>query len=134
MTEASGQSPAGPDAGASAEPEAAPFDAAAVAEGVIAALDAEDRPRLLEIVSEQHAADLADLIEQITREDRRRLLSALGEDIDPEMLIELGEGARDQVLKDLPPEALASAVGELETDDVVYLIEDLAPEAQAAAL
>ena len=41
------------------------------------------------------------------------------------MLSELEEGVRDEVLGELPDDILAAAVQDLETDDVVYLTEDM---------
>jgi magnesium transporter len=72
-----------------------------------------------------HAADLADLISLVRADERRALVQFLGSDLDPQVLSELDEGVRDEVLPQLNPEAIASAVDALDTDDAVYLVEDL---------
>ena len=41
------------------------------------------------------------------------------------MLSELEEGVRDEIVAELPDDILAAAVQDLETDDVVYLAEDM---------
>ena len=41
------------------------------------------------------------------------------------MLSELEEGVRDEIVAELPDDVLAAAVQDLETDDVVYLAEDM---------
>ena len=49
----------------------------------------------------------------------------LGRQLDGAVLSELEEGVRDEVVAELPDHILAHAVQELETDDVVYLAEDM---------
>ena len=95
---------------------------------VVAALE-RDEPALARArADELHAADFADLLEQLSGENRRRLVEAFGPDLDPEALPELSEGCRDEVLEVLDPEVLAEAVKTLDTDDIVYLVEDLEDE------
>ncbi|MEL6998946.1 MAG: magnesium transporter [Pseudomonadota bacterium] len=83
------------------------------------------KPILLKLLKDLHAADIADLFEQIPAEDRKRIIELGWEDIDNEVLVELEEGVRDDVLEILEPEQVAEAVAELDTDDAVYLVEDL---------
>jgi magnesium transporter len=72
-----------------------------------------------------HAADLADLIEALDPQDRVRLIIAQGRSFDVEALAELDEGVRDQLMDALPNDVIASAIKKLDTDDALYLIEDL---------
>ena len=92
---------------------------------VAKALDENDSARCKELVASLHAADLADLLEQISSADREKLINFLGADLNPEALTELGETVRDQIVDLLEPEQLAAAVSELDTDDAVYLLQDL---------
>jgi magnesium transporter len=55
-------------------------------------------------------------------------------DIDQEILIEVSEGVRDEILSFLAPEKLAEAIRELDSDDAVYLLEDLGEDAQRHVL
>ncbi|MFP4537280.1 MAG: magnesium transporter [Dichotomicrobium sp.] len=71
------------------------------------------------------AADLADLIEFLRPDLRIPLITALGSDLPAEMFSELQEPIRDELLKEMPVEQLAEVVGELDSDDAVYLLEDL---------
>ncbi|MFS4438482.1 magnesium transporter [Paracoccaceae bacterium GXU_MW_L88] len=98
---------------------------AATVAAIWEAVENEDRDRLLALLDGEHAADIADLLEQWNQENRLKLLTLWGEDLDGDVLSELEEGARDQILQDLPPELLSAAVKDLETDDVVYLIADM---------
>ncbi|MFT4715265.1 MAG: magnesium transporter [Paracoccaceae bacterium] len=94
-------------------------------EQVLAAVEGADRPRLTDLLEPFHAADIADLLEQISRGERHRFLSLWQADFDAEVLSELSEGVREDVLEYLPDQIWADAARELETDDVVDLIEDL---------
>lgn len=97
----------------------------AVVEAVREALGSADREAVLACMEELHVADIADLIEQIDADDRRALIGLAWNDIDPEVLTELEEGVRDDVLRLLAPPQVAKAVRALETDDIVYVIEDM---------
>ena len=72
-----------------------------------------------------HAADIADLIGLLTPDDRRLLIEIVGTDLDPEVLTDLDDAVRDEVVRLLSPGELAAAVGALDSDDAVHLIEDL---------
>ncbi len=86
------------------------------------------------LAGEIHDADLADLIEHLRGEQRGQLIDALGEDFNPGTLSELEEPVRDQVLELMPNEQVAEAVRELESDDAVYLLEDLEQSEQSDIL
>lgn len=99
-----------------------------------AAIATGDRVRLQAFLEPLHAADIADLIEQVGGAERQLLLELAGGQIDGDVLSELDESLRDDVIDTLAPEALADAVRDLETDDVVDLVEDLEEDRQEAIL
>jgi len=101
---------------------------------VVAAVDAGDVDRVNELLEPLHAADVADLLEQVSGTERTALIELWGEGINGEVLSELDESIREPVLGTLPPEALAEAIRELDSDDVVDLVEDLKHEQQARVL
>ncbi|MBI2719962.1 MAG: magnesium transporter [Rhizobiales bacterium] len=92
---------------------------------VTAALRAADRKPARALTRDLHAADLADLIESLDQADRVALIAALGRAFDVEALAELDETVRDELMEALPNEVIASAIKKLDTDDALYLIEDL---------
>ena len=94
-------------------------------ERVIAAVEADDHDALVAILDELHPADIADLLEQVSRGERKALITLWGVKLDGAVLSELEEGVRDEIVAELPDHVLAQAVQELETDDVVYLAEDM---------
>jgi magnesium transporter len=81
-----------------------------------------------------HAADIADLLEQIGTEDRAALVRLYGHEFDGDILSEIDESIREEIVAILSPEVLGEAVRELDTDDVVDLIEDLEHPQQQAVL
>jgi len=106
-------------------------------ETVAAVLDAVDRgdaARVTELLDPLHAADIADILEQIGPDDRRALIALWSGQIDGEILSELEETVREEVIEYLPREVLAEAVRELESDDVVDLLEDLEAPTQELIL
>lgn len=92
------------------------------------ALDRDDRKALLSAISDSHPADIADLLEQISTARRRKFVDLTGPDFPTDVLPELEEGVRDDILELFDPTMLADAVGEMETDDAVYLVENLEDE------
>ena len=108
-------------------------DPATVA-ALLQGLETDDRALVEAALETLHAADLADLIEQLGAEQSRALVAVIPHETLPEVLTELSEGARDRTLALLSPETLAEAVRDLDADDVVYLVEDLDAEDQARVL
>lgn len=109
------------------------LDRQAVA-AILAAVDAGDRDTLNELMDRLHAADIADLLEQINAADRARFIHVYGRAFDGEILTELDESVREEVIDTLSPQVLAQAVRDLESDDVVDLVEDLGEPQQEAIL
>lgn len=101
---------------------------------ILYAVDTEDRPNLIELMEPLHAADIADLIEQITAFDRSRLIRLYDQQFDGEILSELEDSVREEVIGVLKPHVLAEAVRDLDSDDVVDLVEDLGEDQQEAIL
>ncbi len=97
----------------------------------VAAQDVESIDALMEPL---HPADIADLLEQIKPAEREGWLSLWSKGIDGEVLSELEEGLREAVLEILPDQVIAEAVRELDSDDVVDLVEDLEEEQQEQIL
>ncbi len=89
------------------------------------AVAAQDGDRLSELMEPLHPADIADLLEQISSGERRDLLGLWSGQIDGEILSEIDELIREEVIEYLPRAVLAEAVRELDTDDVVDILEDL---------
>ncbi len=101
---------------------------------ILYAVDRDDRETLTTLMEPLHAADIADLLEQINAFDRTRLIRLYDREFDGDILSELDEGIREEVISILKPDVLAEAVRDLESDDVVDLLEDLEEPQQEAIL
>ena len=101
---------------------------------ILYAVEIDDRERLIELMEPLHAADIADLLEQISVFERSRLIRLFDKEFDGEILSELDDSIREEVIAVLRPQVLSQAVRELDSDDVVDLIEDLEGEQQEAIL
>ncbi len=83
---------------------------------------AEDARALAEPL---HYSDAADLLERLEPEERAMLVEALRADFEPEILTQLDEGVRDEVIEALGFADLATAIAELDSDDAVWLVSQL---------
>ena len=101
---------------------------------ILDAVETGDRDALVTLMEPMHAADIADMLEQVDAFDRRALVQLYDLEFDGEILSELEEGIREEIIGYLKPEILAEAVRELDSDDVVDLLEDLEEPQQAAIL
>ncbi|MTH36492.1 magnesium transporter [Paracoccus limosus] len=103
-------------------------------EAINRAIDEQDGPALDRLLEHEHAADIADLIEQLTPPRRRAFLSLYSGEMDGEILSEIDDSIREEVIEQLPHEVVAEAVREMDSDDVVDLIEDMDKSEQQAIL
>ncbi|PWE28497.1 magnesium transporter [Pararhodobacter marinus] len=101
---------------------------------ILDAVEAGDARAVAEALEPLHPADISDLLEQISGPQRHALLTLYPAGIDGEVLSELDENLREEIIEALPREALAEAMRELDTDDVVDIIEDLEDDDQAFIL
>jgi magnesium transporter len=93
--------------------------------GITRLLDAGDRDAIRARIEDLHEADLGDLLEELDAEDRPRLIELLGADFDFNALTEVDDAIREEILDELEPETVAQGVRDLETDDAVYILEDM---------
>ncbi len=101
---------------------------------VLDAVEAQDAATVESLLDPLHPADIAHLIELIDARDRRALLLLWKGGMDGDILSELDDGLRDEIIQSLAPAELAEAVRDLESDDVVDLVEYLDDEQQEAVL
>ena len=92
---------------------------------VEAALDDDRIGDLRDLLEPLRPADIADLAVVLGREDRRRLVTALGDELDPESLIDLDGSVLEDLLSVMSPHAVARAIAELDTDEAVHLLEQM---------
>lgn len=81
-----------------------------------------------------HAADRADLIENLPQADRERLDEAVGGSLDGEVLSHLDYNVRDKLIESFDPAQIANVVNDLDSDDAIDIIEYLDEDDRQAVL
>ncbi len=89
------------------------------------ALISGDRAQAKALCAPLRSPDLADIIQLLSPVERVALIEALGPDFDFEVLSQLDESVRDQIVDVLPNQQIAEGMRELDTDDALYVIEDM---------
>ncbi len=98
------------------------------------ALEAGDAATLRTLAGSLHEADLGDLLEALDPDERPRLIELMGADFDFTALVEVDDAVREEILEELPTEAVAEGVREIDHDDAVYILEDLPQDEQTEIL
>jgi magnesium transporter len=101
---------------------------------VRAALAGSDKARAYDLVEPLHPADVADLLELLLSDERRALASAITDLMTGDVIAELIDYVREDMIEALPAAQVAEIAEQLDTDDAVQLIEDLDDEEQQAVL
>jgi magnesium transporter len=101
---------------------------------VLAALDAGQDEQVRSLVGPLHPADIADLFELTPADQREGLARALADLFDGDVIAELNDHVREELIDRLEPQQVADIAAELETDDAVAMIEDMEEEDQRAVL
>ena len=92
---------------------------------VVASLDVNDAAATRALVDPLHEADIADLFELIPGDYRQDLAKALGDKLDADVIAEMNDWVREELLDVLTANEVAAVVSELDTDDAVSIIEEL---------
>jgi magnesium transporter len=101
---------------------------------VMERVDAGDSEGARALVDPLHPADIADLFELVDRDDRRALAAALADILDGDVLSEMNDWVREELIDALEPHQVAEIAGEMDTDDAVAIIEDMEEDEQRAVL
>ena len=90
---------------------------------------------LQEKISKLHPADIAEICEELDVEEARFLYRQLDNEKAADALVEMDEDERNELLEELPSEAIAKRfVNYMDTDDAVEIIRDLDEEKQEEEL
>ncbi|PHR72487.1 MAG: magnesium transporter [Lutibacter sp.] len=80
---------------------------------------------ILEMLSEEHHADIAEVLEELTLEDATYIIKLLDSEKTSEILMELDEDVREKVLTKLSAKEIAEELEELDSDDAADIIGEL---------
>ena len=89
---------------------------------------------VVEIVEGLHAADVADLIENISPEHLHALVDILQSTLNPEVLTKLDDNILRRVIEQLGADQTAEAISGLDTDEAVEVLDDLDKSTQQELL
>lgn len=80
---------------------------------------------LLDLLSEEHPADIAEIIDELDLDNATYLFKLLDSELTAEALLEIHEDDREKILKNLSAEEIADEIDELDTDDAADIIQEL---------
>jgi magnesium transporter len=101
---------------------------------VLAALEAGDTAQVRGILAELHPADIARILEGLPPEPRTTVWAQVDAQHMGEVLLELPEAVRTDLVKLMDDQALVAAAHTLDTDDIADLIPDLSDQVIAEIL
>ena len=91
-------------------------------------LAAGEEHDLAEMMAPLHAADAGDVLEALDGDERVRLVQMLGDKFDYLALTEVDDTVRSELIEELPAEDVARGMSTLDSDDAVYILEDIDSE------
>ncbi len=103
-------------------------------DAVIECVEQGDAEGARDLVRPLHPADIADLFELAPQDMRQPIASAIAELLDGDVLAEMNEWVRDELIDALAPHEVAELATQLDTDDAVAIIEEMEEEDQRAVL
>lgn len=101
---------------------------------VLDAVEAGDSEAARVLVEPLHPADIADLFELTSHEERAALAKAITDLLDADVFAEMNDYVREDLIDALEPHQVADIASELDTDDAVAIIEDMEEDDQRAVL
>jgi len=87
-----------------------------------------------EKLAELHPADLADIMEELSPDERQSIISSLDEETAAETIGELDKRLQTQVVEKLDPEKAADIIEEMSPDEAADLMSNLEPETSKGVL
>jgi len=93
-----------------------------------------DDATLLGLLENEHHADIAEILEDLSLEDATYIIKLLDSDLTSETLMELDEDVRENILKNLSAKEIAEELTELDTDDAADIIAELPEERQKSVI
>lgn len=76
-------------------------------------------------IDQLHESELGDLLEALDGKRRQKLVALSGEGFDFASLTEVDEAVRLEITDAMPNEQIAEAIRELDSDDAVFILEDM---------
>jgi magnesium transporter len=97
-------------------------------ERVAEAIAREDSGAVTALGSDLHEADVGALLEHLDSDDRPKFITLMGREFDFAALTEVDDAVREEILEEIPNNLIAEGVKDLDSDDAVYILENLTDE------
>lgn len=95
----------------------------------------ENTAKLQDLIADLHVADIAEILEELSVSHAQFLYQIIDEEKSAEILVELNDDLREDLLADLSPKEIAEEViDNLESDDAADVIGELSEEKQGEVL
>jgi magnesium transporter len=91
-------------------------------------IEIKDDKGLLSLVSEEHPADIAEIIDELGLNEATYLFKLLDSELSAEALLEIDEDDRERILQNLSAEEIADEIDEMDTDDAADILSELSEE------
>jgi magnesium transporter len=101
---------------------------------ILGALDEERVEDVRAILAELHPADIGNYLESLPPSQRHALWSLVSSDITGEVLLEVAEGVRDDLIGEMDDARLVAAARTMDIDDIADLLPDLSDAVIAGIL
>lgn len=88
-------------------------------------IDEQAAQSLLSIFKDIHPADIAEIINHLTKDEAKFAFSTLDTETASEVILELDDNLREKILEDVTAEKIADIVDELDTDDATDIVSEL---------
>ena len=108
--------------------------ARAFVDAVRESVAAGDSVTLRELIEPLHESEVADVLVALDNEGRDTFVALLGDEFDFTALREVDEAVREQIVEKLDAQTIAEGLEDIDSDDAVYILEDLEQELQDAVL
>ena len=100
------------------------FDPTLVSE-IISSVDSGDQDSVIKIIKKLPPSDIVDIINLLKPLERKSFIDCIKDEFQPEILSDLEDLVREEVINYLGYNFVANILPKLETDDAVHVIEDL---------
>jgi magnesium transporter len=89
------------------------------------ALDSGTQHRVRRLINSLSGGEIADLLESLPLTKRLAVWELVDPELDGEVLVEVNDEVRASLIRDMAPEELVAAVGDLDIDDLADILDDL---------
>ena len=89
-----------------------------------------DDTALLQLLEDEHHADIAELLNELNLKDATYIIKLLDSELTSDILMDIDEDVREKILKNLSAKEIAEELEELDTDDAADIVAELPEERQ----